>query len=621
MIETDNINALRRLANSMSRAFRDSRGGSLMERFEHVSKILFAVIYQASHPDLPDPKPAKGESARATYERARALWRGIQYQVPDMLGPENDFPPDVEAVAKCMWLLSEVDVCRFPADARGIVYEELLRNTFEKDENQQYFTPSNIVGFMLALLREFKPRSVMDPACGSGGFLAAAAVKWHGADMPRIMGADIDARMSWVARTNLILHGAAEFTVRHLEAPGSLGEPGMLRDMAPEGVDLILENPPFGSDVSDKGVLERFVTGRGKPSRRRSVLFVERSIDLLSDGGVLAVVLDDSVLNLDANADIRALARRECALLAVISLPGVTFMPYSTANSSIVIMRKGAGQGPVFMARASEVGRRANGEPLLDDEGNLVSDLPAIEENWRRFRAGEELGQTDLGYTCALEDDLGTRFDASYYHPSRYAAAGVLGRCEHPIMPLADVFDFNSGTCSLKGVDEVVDWIGLADIEKRTGSFRVRAVAARGIRSQVHSFSKGDILFSRLRPELRKVAFCEDDRDGYCSSELVVMRVKEEYRDLLMPEYASIVLRSDVAYGQIVFKVTGLGRPRIGVPSLRGVLIPVPPIADQMRAIARYRSAVEGYRRTCRQLELQRSEALDALARSQELDL
>ena len=617
------ITKLRSLARSMSAAFRDSNGGGIMERFENVSKLMFLDLYRYYHPAVfkSTEDTSKGKrTSRSIYEYERAAWRNIQAMEPEILGSDSNFPNDVEAVAKCRQLLDASELSEYPASARGVVYEELLSNTFEKNENQQFFTPTQIVDFIIGLVNVPKSGIILDPACGSAGFLCAAQSVLGEHSDTRLVGLDIDERMCWIARTNLLVHGSDSATICCLPGAGSLGEFDHVSNEVGGLADLILENPPFGSDVYDQGILSLFETGRNKASRRRSVLFLERSIELLSDGGVMAAVVDDSVLNLDGNADIRSLIRNRCAIVAVISLPGVTFMPYSSAKSSILIVKKGAEQGPVFMARVSEVGRRTNGEPLFDDFGELVTDLPEVIRCWNKFKAGDLTANSDLGYIAELETDLGGRLDASYYHPSRFAAEESLSKTTYPVYRLKDLFDFVTSSASLSSFDsnEPITWVGLADIDKKTGQYRSKNVLAKTIKSQVHRFKPGDVLFSRLRPELRKVIFCKDDGEGYCSSELLVMRLKCEYHNIINPEYVAIALRSEVTYGQIVYKVTGLGRPRIGINNVRNLLIPIPSIEEQADSIARYHEALGDYAAACRRLEDDRKNAFDALENIQD---
>lgn len=618
MRNATDISRLRTLARSMSAAFRDSNGGGIMERFENVSKLMFLDLYRYYHPEVFNSSDLGGKgrrTPRAVYEHERASWRKIQAREPEILGSDSDFPNDVEAVAKCRQLLDSSELSEYPAAARGVVYEELLSNTFEKNENQQFFTPTQIVDFIINLVDVPKSGTILDPACGSGGFLCAAQSVLDGRSDTRLVGLDIDERLCWIARTNLLVHGSHSATIRCLPGAGTLGELDRVSDEVGGLADLILENPPFGSDVYDQRTLSLFETGRSRASRRRSVLFLERSIELLSDNGVMAAVVDDSVLNLDGNADIRSLIRSTCAVVAIISLPGVTFMPYSSAKSSILILKKGAEQGPVFMARVGEVGRRTNGEALYDDFGELVTDLPEVVCRWNLFKAGNLADESDLGYAAELKADLGGRLDASYYHPSRFTAEASLNTTTHPVYCLKDLFDFVNPSASLSSFDgdEPIAWVGLADIDKKTGQYRARYVLAKTIKSQVHCFKPGDILFSRLRPELRKTIFCKDDAEGYCSSELLVLRLKPKHRSTISPEYVAIALRSEVTYGQIVYKVTGLGRPRIGINNVRNILIPVPSAEEQANSVARYHEAIDDYAAACRRLEEGRKKAFEAL--------
>lgn len=617
--------SLKNVASAMSRAYRDSRGGGIMERFENVSKLLFIALYESKHPGLTEDSPfeqVKGETDRAIYERGRSLWLAISELERDSLRGMSKFPDDVEATAKCIRLLRNSSLSTYTCDVRGSVYEELLRNTFEKDDNQQYFTPKIIVDFIVGLLDWREVRSVCDPACGSGSFLvsAVAAARMVSNKDFEVYGLDIDERMAWVARTNLLTHDANPSNIICLPGSGSLGKLGKIAKLLPDGhVDAILENPPFGSDISDEKVLKDFCCGKGRTSRRRSILFLERSIELLKPGGVLAIILDDSVLNLEGNADIRELVRNKASVLAVISLPEVTFMPYSTAKSSILLLKKGCKQGPVFMALAKEVGKRPNGDALLDDSGDVVSDLPEITNSWMGFCRGTDPQDNGTSFVSHLEEDKSSRLDVSYYHPSRFLATKQIEKAIWPIVKLEDLFDCQKGSLSPSKIEEgdTITWIGLADIEANTGIYRPKVISANAIRSQAHCYCEGDILFSRLRPELRKAVLVgEGDGPGYCSSELVVLKPKPDSAYDFSAKYIAIVLRSDVAYGQEVYRVTGLGRPRVGIAVLRNLCIPLPPLGVQEAAAKRYEEALERYRTVCRDAEKKKEEAMQGLERA-----
>lgn len=610
----------RRLAYAMSKAFRDSDGGGIMERFESVSKVLFMALYSKNNPEVLtgiDATPfekSEGETDRSIYELGRALWVSIVRKTG--LGVDGrSYPSDVKGTAEAIRLVRGHDL---NSDVLGVAYEDLLKDTFEKNDNQQYFTPRQVVSLMVSMTDLSSVKAVLDPACGSGGFLVRAVKRAakEGNTSLDAYGIDVDSRMAWLARTNLAAHGADCSHIAHVPRAGSLDDFEAIEYLLPpEGADVIFENPPFGSEVTDKDVLIRFATGREKQSRRRSVLFLERSLDLLSSGGTLAIVLDDSVLNLPGNADVRVLVRKCGAVRAIVSLPDVTFMPYSTAKSSVLLIEKGAEQGPVFMASAKEVGRRPNGDVLYDDAGNVLSDLTEIEAAWESWVNGM-LPQSNLCYIAELEDDLGARLDANYYHPSKKRAVKALGSSKWPLKPLDELCDTVRASVSLSTFDpgEPVTWVGLAEIESSTGVYRPVVVRAGSIKSSVHTYREGDILYSRLRPELRKAVVARED--GYCSGELVVLRPKSGVD--INTDYLAGVLRSDLTYGQIVYRVTGLGRPRISPKNLRRIMVPVPPPAEQRKAAKRYEGALDSYRKVCEEADSAKVSAYNKLLIAQE---
>lgn len=607
----------KRLANNMSKAFRDSHGGGIVERFEAVSKLLFTKMVDermvagtwpyGPRSDAPALVWRQGDVSRTVYERARELWTsatgGASARV--LHGSKGSFPTDVEAVARVVKMLEPYELDSLGVDVKGAAYEELLRDTFEKNDNQQYFTPRHLMDFVVEMVAPTPESIVCDPAAGSGGFLVGAlnysATRFNGA-VPQVHGVDIDERMAWVARINVFLHGGDPAAIVHLPGAGSLRPLPQIQKVLPRaGFTTIITNPPFGSDMSDKEALDGFSTGRARQTRRRGVLFIERCIELLQPGGILAVVIDDSILNLDGNADIRRLMRSKGNIEAVISLPDVTFMPYSTAKSSVVILSRrlpgDACQGPVFMADVEFVGNRPNGDPLYQDvpavggARPLQSDLPAVVDAWQAFKANGEVPAVAGAATIFLADidayssDVGgDRLDVNYFHPTRSQAAAVLSRATAQTYKLNELFDFDNTAVNVSETygDTTVEWLGLGEIVAETGEYEPVLLAGDRIKSSAHRYLPGDILISKLRPKLRKTVFVrETSKGGVCSAELVVLRKKDRPAAEVLPEYVAYVLRSDLGYGQQVYQITGVGRPRVGMSALKNLMIPVPSVPEQ----------------------------------------
>jgi len=663
----------------MSRAFRDSMGGTLFERFEAISKLLCCKLYdERKRHTCPTYEPSfnrrVNETLDETYERVARLYQEVTELLPDLFANERrSLSNDKKAVVRIVEILQDINLSETPTDVKGTVYEELVRNTHDKSEHQQFFTPRPVVNFMVQFVDPQPNQVLCDPACGSGGFLIGAALHIGKALYERaqteldpvevaqrlsknLVGLEIDRRMAWIAQTNLIMHGAGQGNVHHLSDGGSLAFSEHVDALAPpNSLDLILTNPPFGSDFSDSKYLSKYRLGKGRTSRRRGILFVERCIGWLKPGGRLGIVIDDSVLNGPSNKDVRSLILQQCIVEGVISLPDVTFMPYATAKASILFLRKRTIDGkevhpPVFMADVEHVGRRPNGDPLYsnrrDDNGNLVllNDLPDVLVAWRTYQARGLKAVAHLSpkiFICPPErfwDSSGslreTRLDVQFHHPSRRVAEDTLSRSVYPTPKLAELVIVRN-MMAVPNVQDPYDvwrYVGLANIAPGTGEYTVSGVMGSQIKSTVRLFRAGDILFSRLRPRLRKCVLIPDDEDeGYASSECLVLctlgdamqdpslheviqKRRSQQQRQVDSEYLAFVLRSDVVFGQLVYQTTGVGRPRVTKSAVLGLRIPLPPLHVQREIVAAHEMAWQQYLECRKRSEMAFEEGNRALA-------
>jgi len=126
-------------------------------------------------------------------------------------------------------------------------------------------------------------------------------------------------------------------------------------------------------------------------------------------------------------------------------------------------------------------------------------------------------------------------------------------------------------------------WIlELEDIQKDTGAIlQYRSKIERNSKSSKHVFSKGDVLYSKLRPYLNKVILAE--KEGYCSSEILPLR----FCDVVYPQYAVYFLRNPMFVDYAIEHSYGVKMPRLGTEDGRNALFPLPPFAEQQRIVAK----------------------------------
>jgi hypothetical protein len=593
------MGSVRKTVLRLVQAIRDGAPtSSVVERFDTISTLLW-IDHERSPGQVRFPASTVRDHGKNLFRRRRELWPL----------PDERIPLDDVTLERCMDIIESLDSDGASGDLPGRVFEEVLHGTFEKGDNQQFFTPRPVVDFMVGLVGERLRGRICDPACGTGGFLIGALMATEARDL-EIVGWDVDPRLARAASLNLHLHGVVHHCVTALAAAGSLGDA-----VVPEfgSFDVVITNPPFGSDLTDRRALRALGLGRGKKRRRRGVLFVERCLELTRPGGIVCIVIDDSITAGRSNADVRELICRTADVMAVVSLPEASFMPYASVRTSILLLEKHSdGKAPrksTFFARVGLVGRRPSGDKLLRVDPvtgamELDSDLPIVLDAFHgRTTTSADRSCSAEWFECeppsmAREEFVaaGLRLDIESHHPTRDRAIRELRSTGHELKTLSELVDVRGET-----VDPLRDaegcgftYVGLADIEPHTGAFEPRMVAVGSVRGPLSRFQSGDILFARLRPELRKICLVGDGIvGGLASSECLVLvpRVGADGRYLLDPRLMAALLRTDLASGQIMHLVTGIGRPRLSQRAVLAMRLPVPPHDVQQFALERWLSS------------------------------
>jgi excisionase family DNA binding protein len=596
---------IRSLINRLHNILRDNDSHSnIIERFDELTKILFLKL-QSEETDQDLFHKGREESAHDFADRLRAAYLSIardDAKVPSQFKELN--AADV-AVCECASALDQISFRKVSFDVKGLAYEEVIKNTFDKSDNQQFFTPPQIVKFMVEMLRPELQGAICDPAAGTGGFL----VEILKGKVPHssLTAFEIDERLAWVAGINLATHGASQFATHWLQNGGTLGKEA--REFFGK-YDSIITNPPFGSDLTDANLLHSFQLGTGRSSRRRGILFLERCHQLLRKGGILAFIIDEGVLNGNSAEDVRRFITENFEIQAIVSLPETAFMPYASVNASILFLRKPKTKGipphQTFFGKAEKIGRKSNGDDDLvyeaDGKARLNSDLPEILDLFRRHNMGGTFDASELAYTAEVEKNLsedprGWRLDFRFHHPTRKESQRLLDSSERTLVSLADLCEERNETVvpskELEG--QVILYTGLANIEADVGIAHQVPTPANSLKSAVKRFEPGDILFAKMRPGLRKVALMNGEEGGYASPECVVftVRTKATEQSSIDPLLLSVLLRSDLVHGQIMHLIAGIGRPRLSAKDLRQVRIPVPPEELQRTWRARYLAEIE----------------------------
>ena len=152
--------------------------------------------------------------------------------------------------------------------------------------------------------------------------------------------------------------------------------------LRPESFDVILTNPPLGLYERKREILDQFETGRGRNEQLSQVLFLERGVEFLKPGGVMATIMSEDAL--EGNEDFLRYLKENVLLRAIISLPREAFIPYgANSKTNILIVQKPGPavppHGDIFMADVRFVGYDTSGRRI---EKN---DLLTVVHKWREF--------------------------------------------------------------------------------------------------------------------------------------------------------------------------------------------------------------------------------------------
>ena len=377
------------------------------EAFDEMSKIMFCKIWDERW------ITKKGEYYRfqiGTHEtkkevaiRIRDIYRKAQELEPGVFVEPIKVSDSI--IYSVVQILQEISLSKADLDAKGEAFEHFLGKIF-KGEMGQYFTPREIVRFMVSFLEPNEFDYIIDPACGSGGFLLEvleqirnkllneldkkdADRRWHDFALEQVWGIEINSQLARVAMMNMILHEDGHTNIENgdaLDDPQTWSKEGIRRNFGKK-FSLLLTNPPFGAVIKweEKQYIERYKMGGGRKRQKAEVLFIERALEFLKPGGRMGIVLPNGILSNATLQYVRDFIMEKAQILGIISLPHGAFTYYgSNVQASLVFLRKKKEREklpdnyPIFMAEAKHIGYDTTGRADKNE-------LPDILKAWKAF--------------------------------------------------------------------------------------------------------------------------------------------------------------------------------------------------------------------------------------------
>ncbi len=390
------------------------QGGKLAPTtaFDEVAKLLFCKIKDEKETKKGEPykfQIGTHETAEEVFKRIDSIYQKAKKQDSEVF--KEDIKLDPKIVYAVVEHLQSINFNKTDLDTKGVAFERFMEDFF-KGKMGQFFTPREIIRFCVKMLNPQVDDVVLDPACGSGGFLLntmdhmrdfaeknydefEAWKIWHDFAMKNIYGIEINDQIARVCKMNMILHDDGHTNIINWDALDDFENIKKVhKRFKPNSFDLILTNPPFGAVVkaTEKPYLENYELGKGKKAQKTEILFIERCLDFLRPGGKMAIVLPDGILTNSSLQYVRDFIMERAQILAVVSLPQFAFTHYGAGvKSSLLFLRKKKeneklGNYPIFMAIAEHIGYDATGRK------DPINDLDKIVEEYRKFLEDSKKG-------------------------------------------------------------------------------------------------------------------------------------------------------------------------------------------------------------------------------------
>lgn len=430
--------------------------GAGVDSFNEIFKLIYAKLFDEKEAKKRADKETlfkQSKDVQLTYDIINKLFHGACNEWPGIFNTYENIELSPGHLSVCVGELEKIKLLNSDLEVIDAAFEYLLPDV-AKGKKGQYFTPRYVIDMAVKMLNPKDSEYIIDPACGSGGFLIhAMRYVWNNSlkradksaqtDYARkyVYGIDFDDKPVKIARAMMLIAGDGKSHILKLnslntkEWQGDESEKERARAELRERLrkfedydkdknnkenfkyfnfDILLSNPPFAGEIHETSFLKEYELAKNDKGKQRNkmerhILFIERSLDLIRPGGRLAIVLPQGVFNNSNMAYVRDYLLDKAWILAVVGLDVNTFKPHTGTKTSVIFLQKWNEKEkppkdyPIFMAVSKKSGKDNSGEYVYrkDKDGNLIfdsqgkkileHDLDEIAEEFRKFKEDQKI--------------------------------------------------------------------------------------------------------------------------------------------------------------------------------------------------------------------------------------
>ncbi|MBI3619972.1 N-6 DNA methylase [Candidatus Roizmanbacteria bacterium] len=419
-----------------------------------MTRLIFCKIYDELYDTDKAPKFKIGfeDSPEEVKKNVEELWQRVKGSLVDegVFEKHEKIVLDPKSIMYIVGELERYSLTKTNKDVVGDAFEVFAERQFVGDKGE-FFTPRQVVKMAVEIVNPQPEEKVLDPACGSGGFLIYAlehvwgimdnSSRYKGSNLENakkefaqkhFFGIDKEIDLVKICKAYMSIIGDGRSNIVKAD---SLKNPDEWENVARtvlttdgkddmKKFDVILTNPPFGSKIKVKHdyILKKYDLGykwEQKNGRwvktnqlkekgaEPQILFIELCLNLLKDGGRLAIVLPDGIFGNPTDGYIREWIKDKAEILAIIDCPHNTFMPHTHTKTSLLVLKKWEKTKqknyPIMMSvvnkcghdtRGNELYKKNNkGEEVLDEEFSNSTEIYKINKN-RVIKGFDRLGFT-----------------------------------------------------------------------------------------------------------------------------------------------------------------------------------------------------------------------------------
>lgn len=489
----------------------------------------------------------------------------------------------------------------------GNGFEYLLSIMGSQGDAGQFRTPRHIIDFIVDIVKPTKADTILDPACGTAGFLISAykfiqkfaqdskqqlTPKERTTLTENIQGYDISPDMVKLALVNMYLHKFKKPKIYEYDT--------LTQDTRWDNYfDCILANPPF---MTPKGGIQPH-NKFGVKANRSEVLFVDYIMEHLNSTGRAGVIVPEGIVFQSANAykELRKKLVEENYLYAVVSLPSGIFQPYSGVKTSILFMDRQLAKksDKVLFVEIQNDGFDLGAQRRPIDKNDLPKALELINKWQNSINAQTEFSADSKMITIVEKSKLAENEEYNLT-ASRYKVAQDFSNCKWDMVRLGDVVDIYNGSTPLKSNDEYwnnedIPWFTIEDIRKqgRIISSTQKYITSKALKeTSVKLLPKNTVLIcctaSIGEHAITKIELTTNQQFNG-------MVIKEAYKNRLLPEYLFWVTST---FKNELLRLSGkTSFEFVPVKTLKTIQIPLPPLEVQeeiVKELDGYQAVIDG---------------------------